>query len=121
MELSVFMLEDGAAILLLAKTANSSSLDVLQTISLYLTLVCAGAFVLVFFGLYVRFIRQDGFDCYMLVILTMLAFPTFMIWILIQEVLVKGDDDESFSGGLELASYILYGIGAFIIGLFSMW
>ena len=126
MELTVFMLEDGAAILLLAKTTNSSSLDVLQTISLCLTLTCAGAFILVFFGLFVRGIRQDGCcydfgDCiFVSVLLAVIAFPTFMICILIQEVLVKGEDDPPFSGGLELASYIIYGIGASIIGLLSI-
>ena len=48
----------------------------------------------------------------------MISFPAFMIAILIQEVLVK-DDDDPLSGGLELACYIVYGIGAFLIGLIS--
>ena len=134
MELTVFLLEDGAAILLLAKTTNSSSsLDVLQTISLCLTLICAGAFILLFYGLlWVHFIRKAGYckpfkscivpSVYLAVIsFAVFAFPTFMIWILIQEVLVKGEDDPPFSGGLELASYIIYGVGAFIGGLFSIW
>ena len=62
MELAVFMMEDGAAILLLAKTADSSSLDVLQTISLVLTLICALAFlVLIVHG--IRNKWENGFDC----------------------------------------------------------
>ena len=123
MELTVFLLEDGAAILLLAKTTNSSSLDVLQTISLCLTLICAGAFILVVFGIMVHLIRQNGACCYACgqpFFIAVIVFPTFMIWILIQEVMVKGEDDSNFSGGLELASYIIYGVGSFIIGLFSI-
>ena len=126
MELGVFLLEDGAAILLLAKTANSSSLDVVQTISLCLTLICAGAFALVFLGVVVRQICQGGFDSgcdacmFASYIIATIAFPVFMIAILIKEVFLKGEDDPPFEGGIELASYIVYGIGAFIIGLFSI-
>ena len=125
MELSVFMLEDGAAILLLAKTTtNSSSLDILQTISLCLTLICAGSILLVLIGFMVIGISYGiDYNCEnslgLSIFLPVIVFPIFMIWILIQEVLMKGEDDPPFSGRLELASYIIYGIGAFIIGLFS--
>ena len=78
-----------------------------------------------FIGLFVRFMRDnwEG-DCEdffaTLVILAVVGFPTFMIAILIQEVFVKGEDDPPFSGGLELASYIVYGLGSFIIGIISV-
>ena len=127
MELTVFMMEDGAAILLLAKTAgDSSSLDMLQTISLLLTLICALAFALTFLGLIVCIIIDEWkdlcFDCIgILLLLPVVGFPTFMVVILIQEVLVKGEEDPPFSGGLELASYIVYGIGSIIMGMFSVW
>lgn len=124
-ELTVFVLEDGAAILLLAK--SSSSLSTIELISLILTLTkYAVAFAIVFFGflvpwfgLWVRHIREVGFDSFWIsVSLIMIGPPTFMITILIQEVLVK-DDDNPLSGGLELACYIVYGIGAFLLGLLS--
>ena len=43
-----------------------------------------------------------------------------MITLLILEVFVKGDDDPPFLGGFELASYIIYGMGAFILGLLTI-
>ena len=74
--------------------------------------------------MFVRIVRDDWEgDCAdfftVLFYLAILGFPTFMIAILIQEVFVKGEDDPPFSGGLELASYIVYGIGSFILGIFS--
>ena len=105
---------------------DSSSLDVVQTISLCLTLICAGAFALVFLGIIVREICLGRFDsgCQGCIVTSLLiaiiAFPVFMIAILIKEVFLKGEDDPPFEGGIELASYIVYGIGAFFIGLLSI-
>jgi len=141
MEFTVFMLEDGAAMLLLAKTGTITSMNMIQICSLTLTLICALAYILVMFGwlfLYVglrmfyfltvvRCISGD-FTCYCFkksIFRVAAASPIFLIGILVNQVFIKTseeEDDHSLSGGLELASYIVYGTGAFIIlSYFILW
>ena len=123
-QLTVFMLEDGAAILLLLK---NPSMELLESLSLYLTLISAAGFILVIAGylaLALCGVICDKFDlgcngCLGAALATMVcAFPSFLIATLLQEVLMK-ENDNPISGGLELACYIVYGIGASLLGLFT--
>ena len=109
MEMTVFMLEDGAAILLLAKNPSSSS-DVIQSISQILTIICAVSFILGFIMLTDRY---TGIVSFRLI----LSAPVFMLFILIKEVLIKQsveDDNDPLSGALEEVSYIVYGLGVLL-------
>jgi len=109
MEMTVFMLEDGAAILLLAKNPSSSS-DVIQSISQILTIICAVSFILGFIMLTDRYTGIVSFRL-------KLSAPVFMLFILIKEVLIKQsveDDNDPLSGALEEVSYIVYGLGVLL-------
>ena len=121
-ELSVFMLEDGAAILLLVK---NPSLGALERISLYLTLICAGGFIFVIFCFLLfaligvvcfksEYGRAGCIGVSFCIIIS--GFPSFLLYLLFQEVLMKeADEEEQFSQGLQTASYVIYGIGSFLI------
>ena len=85
METTVFFLEDGAAILVLAN--SEGSLDTVDIISMWLTIIC-GLFYIFYF-----------------VILVSVS-SIFQAYILITQVFISKD---SFSGGLEIGAFVVYG------------
>jgi hypothetical protein len=126
MEIAVFMIEDGAAILLLA---NNPAEDVLTTISTWLTVICGVSFILyvAYFIIFrthwwLRNSLDEGF-CYksylgVLAAGMFLLWPFFILVILFQEVLLKDNKDggSSITDESERASLVVYGIGSVING-----
>ena len=116
MEVAVFSLEDGAAILVLANSPGE--MTVVETISLWLTIICGVSY----FG-YIIFelIRDSGSDDTTGDTLGFLlcgipgAIATFLVCVLFITV-----DDAPLSGGLETATFVLYGINALVSGGFAM-
>lgn len=130
-ELTIFMMEDGAAILLLASHPEDS---LLTSISLWLTIVTVVLLLVRFLSTIVGFsvtdIRDHNYGCGMIVCLAAcflvpLAPPIFMMYILFQEVILKDedaidDDDDGFSGPLRNISIGVYAIGVLFLGGFSL-
>ena len=107
MELSVFFLEDGASILVLAYSTDG--MGIVETISMYLTLICS---VCYFAYLLVMFIRRELHkECIVVVTASIpIGIFVFQSYILITQVFMSTDDDPPLSGGLEIAAIVVYGV-----------
>ena len=115
MEMGVFFLEDGAAILVLAK--STGGMTVVETISMWLTMICGVCYIGYFVFDTVKIMLKEGLSWVNLLFSTLAAGSVvFQSYILITEVLLSNDDDAPLSGGLEIAAFVVYGISALIIG-----
>ena len=105
MEMVVFFLEDGAAILVLAN--NTGGMTIVETISMYLTIICGVCyFVLFVLGLIRRGMVQRWIA---LVFALSTAFSViFQVHVLITKVILSKDDDP-LSGKLERSAFTMYG------------
>mmetsp|Transcript_64481 Transcript_64481/g.77425 ORF Transcript_64481/g.77425 Transcript_64481/m.77425 type:complete len:311 (+) Transcript_64481:156-1088(+) len=119
METTVFYLEDGAAILLLANSTDDMS--IVETISMYLTTICGLCYTVFIlragFGGLKRITRFKWFIVSLIVIYG--GSFVFMSYILITQVMMSKADDPPLSGGLEIAAFVVYGIVA-SFGIFGM-
>ena len=123
METAVFFLEDGAAILLLAK--STGEMDVVETISMYLTVACGLCYIGYFLLDVVRGILEDGLTddgSLFFIVISLLAggSAAFQTYILVSKVILSSADDAPLSGGLEIAAYAVYGVTAAVFGGFTM-
>merc|ERR1719223_2469077 len=116
METAVFFLEDGAAILVLAN--STGGMTVVETISMWLTMICGVCYIGYFVFYLGKQMLEDGLDWQPLLLFSTLAAGSvvFQSYILITEVILSNDDDAPLSGGLEIAAFVVYGITALIIG-----
>ena len=115
MEMGIFFLEDGAAILVLAK--STGGVTVVQTISIWLTIMCG----LFYIGSFVFTVGTDMMEKrrhWQIPLVASLAAGSgvFQSYILITEVILSKDDDVPFSGGLEIAAFVVYGTTALVVG-----
>ena len=119
MEMAVFFLEDGAAILVLAN--STGEMDLVERISMYLTMVCGICYIGYFVLDWGREALKDRLRCtnilFMLVPASSAAFQGYIM--VTQVLLSKDEDDVSLSGVLEIAALIVYGVTAFIVGGFA--
>jgi len=132
MEMGVFFLEDGAAVLVLAKSTGSP--NIIEHISTYLTVTCGLVYILYYVKLVIKelwgFIDEWAlgtldFDCcgvvgYLFFAVLPLGSAIFFMYILATEVIFAQDDDPPLSGELEVAAFVVYGIHAFFVGGFPM-
>jgi len=112
MEMSVFMVEDGAAIIFLAMNPEDG---LLNTLSSWLSLICGCCFIVYILHQWV--INNESMTIGLIIIyLLLITGPVFLIIILLTQVLLKDsdDDDNDFSGPLKIASFVIYGIGSFV-------
>ena len=113
MEATVFLLEDGAAILLLA--ADPGEKDTVETVSMYLTAIFGICYCIFFMLIAMGWIMccgcLGGASMFFLIIPSCIMFEVVYFF---KEVLLKGDDDDAVSGTLQIAAFIIYGIGAFL-------
>merc|ERR1719223_959825 len=115
MEMGVFFLEDGAAILVLAK--STGGMTVVETISMWLTMICGVCYIGYIVFDTVKIMLKGGLSWVNLLSSTLpVGSVVFQSYILITEVLLSNDDDAPLSGGLEIAAFVVYGISALIIG-----
>jgi len=124
MEMGVFFLEDGAAILVLAK--STGGMTVVETISMWLTMICGVCYIGYFAFDLGKQMLEDGLN---LVQSFLFSTPSvgsvvFQSYILITEVSLSNDDDAPLSGGLEIAAFSVYvgsafGYGGVILLTFS--
>jgi len=121
MELGVFFLEDGAAILVLAKSTGSPS--VIELMSTYLTVTCGLVYILYIVELLIdEWVHGyiSGVGIVLVYAVLPLASFVFFMYILATEVIFAQDDDPPLSGELEVAAFVVYGITAFILGGYAM-
>jgi len=119
MEMGVFFLEDGAAILVLAK--STGEMTVVETISMWLTIICGVCYIGYFVFDWVKDMLKQGLrlglDWGMLLLAAVpAASVVFQSFILITEVILSNDDDAPISGGLEIAAFSVYVGSAFGYG-----
>ena len=113
MEMGVFFLEDGAAILVLAK--STGGMTVVETISMWLTMIC-GVCYIGYFAFEV--ILKEELD-WLKLIVAPLAVGSFLTQssILIVEVILSKDNP--LSGRREIITFVVYGITALLVGGFA--
>ena len=122
MEMGVFFMEDGAAILLLAK--NTGGMDLIEGTSTYLTVICGLFYIWTFVKFVIRHCVNGNLfdwscvDVVLTISVTVLAVggATCLMYILATEVVFARYDDPPLSGKLEVAAYVVYGITSFFIG-----
>jgi len=125
MEMGVFYLEDGAAVLVLAKSTGSPSN--IELISTYLTVTCGVVYILYIVKGFIDDLSGGtfNFDCggvvhALLYAVLPLGGVIFFMYILATEVIFAQDDDPPLSGELEVAAFVVYGITAFFVGGLAM-
>ena len=118
MEMGVFFLEDGAAILVLAK--STGGMTVVETISMWLTMICGVCYIGYFPFSLGKVMLEDWqygyWESLLYTVLPAVGSVVFQSYILITHVILSKDDDAPLSGGLEIAGFIVYGITACIMG-----
>lgn len=120
MEVTVFFLEDGAAILVLAN--SSGGMDIVETISMYLTLICGICYIGYFIVQLSIHMYDKGLDCVLIQgILITAGSITFQCYIFTTQVLMSKEDDAPLSGTLEIAAFVVYGVTAFVWGCLATW
>jgi len=121
MEMGVWFLEDGAAILVIAN--STGGMTVVQTISMWLTILCGLFYIGSFVWHMVRSMWNEGWDWRNL-LFTSLPVGSFVFqsYILMTEVVIqsKDDDDSPLSGGLEIAAWIVYLMSAVSVSNFHV-
>ena len=116
-EMTIFFLEDGASILVLAN--STGGMAIVDKISMWLTIVCALCYIgyLVLVGLIGNCLKGvSGIFSFLLMGLLPAGSAIFQVYILVTEVLLSKDDDHPLSGGLEIAAFVVYGITAVLFG-----
>ena len=120
MEVTVFFLEDGAAILVLAN--STGRMDVVETISMYLTMICGICYIGYFLVQLNIHMYDKGVDCVMILgILITAGSITFQSYIFITQVIMSKDDDAPLSGILEIAVFAVYGVTSLVWVCLSIW
>lgn len=124
MELTVFMMEDGAAILFFANDASNDDRekDILKNTSLYLTMLCGFGLLLYNVSMCWHFCTfyNEYYACSLFCYLWVLVLAGSMVALLIKEVLLKNSadytDDVPFSENESLRSLwtMTYGTGVFL-------
>ena len=118
MEATVFLLEDGAAILLLA--ADPGKKDIVETCSMYLTAIFGICYCGFFVLATICYVCEEGCNCFAGFTALLIMIPAciiFEVFYFFQEVILKRDDDDVVSEKLQIAAFIVYGIGAFLVSI----
>jgi len=115
MEVAVFFLEDGAAVIVLANTTGE--FDLIETISMYLTIACGLCYLLYFTLGFWSILCTEGMDCNRVRMLYFFVGSTvFQTYFLITQVVLREDEDVPLSGGIEKAAFAVYGINVIFWG-----
>ena len=118
MEMGVFFLEDGAAILVLAK--STGGMTVVETISMWLTMICGVCYIGYFVFSLGKVMLEDWqygyWESLLYTVLPAVGSVVFQSYIFITEVILSKDDDAPLSGVLEIAAFAVYGVSALFIG-----
>jgi len=126
MEIGVFFLEDGAAILLLAK--STGRLGAIESFSTYLTVTCGIIYTTIIVKFAIGEWVDGGGSCTYEDVIFMLVCAVlpvggmiFFLYILATYVVFAENDDPPLSGELEVVAFVLYGVNALIVGGFAMY
>jgi hypothetical protein len=115
MEVAVFFLEDGAAVIVLANTTGE--FDLIETISMYLTIVCGLCYMMYFTLGFWSILCTEGMDCNRVRMLYFIGGSTvFQTYFLITQVVLREDEDVPLSGGIEKSAFAVYGINVIFWG-----
>jgi len=107
MEIAVFFIEDGAAVLVLAN--STGRFDLIETMSMYLTIASGLCYMIYFILGWVRIFRSEGMDCNRIQRSYFITGSVvFQVYFLITQVVLREEDDGPFSGGLEMAAFAVY-------------
>lgn len=107
-EVTIFYLEDAASILVLANNnSTTGQLNLIETVSMYLTIICALCF-LVYSGLPSR---DDESQLLQFAVSSLLrvAPAIFWLYLLVSHVLIP-NNIVPLSGPLEISAYVVYGV-----------
>ncbi len=118
MEMAVFFVEDGAAILVL--TNDTGGLDIVETISIFLTVICGVCYIVHIAIIVGKDALEDGLRAldplFIVFVVLGVGSVVFQSYILISQVILSKDDDAPLSGGLEITAFVVYGITALCVG-----
>lgn len=120
MEMTVFFLEDGASILVLAN--STGGMDAVQTTSMCLTSICAICYTGYFLSIGCKNMFRIGMDVIgFLLMLSAAGSVAFQSYILIAEVIISKDYNTPLSGTLEMAAFAVYGVSAVCLGGYAVY
>lgn len=123
-ELTIFLLEDGASIMLMANDPKER--DFVTYMSMYMSAICGicycSSFVILSTYLWVtkKYEWNDPHPVSIIAVITMPLCAAFQVFILFQYV-VLNHESKDLSAGLEIAVYMVYGVGSFISISCSYW
>jgi len=112
LEMTVFLVEDGAAIIFLAMNPNDG---LLNTLSSWLSLICGCCFIMYVLYYGVKDCIKSEIGQNKMIFLLTLSSPVFMISILLRYVLLKDADfDNAYSGWIKYTTFFIYVSGSCI-------
>lgn len=119
MELTMFLIEDGAAILVLASDPGDE--DLVENLSMYLTAICGLGYCLFLFFYSIPLLACCCFQ-FVIPFFILVACVIFEVIYFFKAVILTGEDDEDSLRNMEVAAYAMYGVdvifGLVTFGLF---